>query len=444
MLRQGSEETLVDSAHLLAEFATPVLVPRAGDPQGFTKAVQNYRQRTLDAQIFSRRKTEPGFIVYVTDARGKVVFHTDRDEIGRDYSDWIDVSRTLDGDYGARTTRSDPDDPLSSAMFVAAPVRYNGDRVGVLTVGQPNRSIQPFLETARGQVLRFGTLILLAALVLGAVISIWLTRSIRQLVHYVERVRAGENAQPPRPNEPELARLAQSTEKMRREIEGKQYVERYVHNLAHEMKSPLSAVRGAIEILQDTNPPEDDRRRFLGNIDHESRRMQRLIDRLLSLATLENRHVLEQAESLDLVRLVEEEMTARESAFEKKGIEPLFAMPEQPPSVYGEGLLLRQAIGNLLDNALAFCPEGGRIRIRISPQGDDIALTIHNDGPGIPDYALPRLFERFYSLNQPETGRKSTGLGLSFVHEIAELHGGGIGIENTDTGVCATLRLPAE
>lgn len=441
VIRQSSETTLVDTANLLAEFAPPLLVPQAGSAATFTQAVHHYEKRELDADIWSHHKTAPSFRIYVTDQQGKVVFDTEPGQIGQDYSGWIDVSRTLKGEYGARTTPVAAVDDIQTTMYVAAPVRYQGRLVGVLTVAQPNRSIQPFLAYARQQVLRFNTLILVAALLFGGLLAFWLTRSIRRLVQYVERVRGGENVQPPALREPELARLADATEKMRRELEGKRYVEEYIQHLTHEMKSPLSAIRGAVEILQDGEPDACDRQRFLNNIDWESLRMQQLIERLLALASLENRHGLVKRERIDLDELLREELEHK-ADFARQHHVHLEVSGGGRLSLWGERLLLRQALGNLIDNALDFCKPDGALTCRIHRQDNQLVVTITNAGDPIPDYALPRLFERFYSLKRPGTGRKSTGLGLSFVREIAQLHGGQIELDNVAGGVQAKLSLP--
>ncbi|WP_244240703.1 ATP-binding protein, partial [Pseudomonas aeruginosa] len=103
---------------------------------------------------------------------------------------------------------------------------------------------------------------------------------------------------------------------------------------------------------------------------------------------------------------------------------------------------LRQALANLLDNALDFTPPGGILRLLAEADGEGIALRLFNQGPAIPDYALARLTERFYSLPRPASGRKSTGLGLNFVAEVAQLHGGRLQVGNRDDGVEALLWLP--
>ncbi|WP_111657406.1 two-component system sensor histidine kinase CreC [Isoalcanivorax indicus] len=443
VLRQASEETLVDTANLLAEFAPAALAEDDPASSAFASTIERYTQRPLNARIWLREKTTPGIDVYLTDAQGRVVFHTRPEETGADYGRWRDVSLTLAGEYGARTTRLDPDDELTSVMYVAAPVRRDGEIIGVLTVAQPNLNIQPFLDYARRQILQLGSGILLVSLLLGGVISVWLTRSIRQLVQYVERAGRGDKVQPPILRETSLARLAASTERMRREIEGKAYVERYVENLAHEMKSPLSAIRGAVEILQEPDTGARNRERFLDNIDLESRRMQRLIDRLLSLAALENRHTLNAVETVDMATLVRDEITRRAPHTEARQIQVLVSTSGSP-RLEGERFLLAQAVSNLLDNALDFCPPGGTVMLHLARRGDELVLSLHNDGDPIPDYARPRVFERFYSLSRPDSDRRSTGLGLSFVREIAELHQGRIALDNAvGGGVIAVLTLPA-
>ena len=109
----------------------------------------------------------------------------------------------------------------------------------------------------------------------------------------------------------------------------------------------------------------------------------------------------------------------------------------------GERFLLRQALSNLLDNALDFTPAGGVLRWSATREGEQLQVCLFNSGAVIPDYALARLTERFYSLPRPNSGRKSTGLGLNFVQEVASLHGGVLQVRNVADGVEVRLRLPA-
>ncbi|MCU0958289.1 MAG: two-component system sensor histidine kinase CreC, partial [Hydrogenophaga sp.] len=278
---------------------------------------------------------------------------------------------------------------------------------------------------------------------LGGAMAYWLTRSIRRLVDYVERVRHGGRASLPVLGEPELDRLAQATEAMREEIDGKAYVENYVHTLTHEMKSPLSAIRGAAELLQESDLPDDARQRFTRNIDAESDRLQRLIDKLLSLARVEQRQHLEGVERIDLRPLLDQELQAKQSLVSRKQLQVDVEVADGL-QLEAERFLLEQALSNLLDNAIDFTPEGGHLFVRAAQTpGGQVQIGILNEGPLVPDYALERVFERFYSLPRPDSQRKSTGLGLSLVQEVAQLHGGTVQLCNVPgQGVRVDLTLP--
>ena len=441
IVRQSAENALVDIANLLAEIVERDLNNNQFDSQAFAHVITRYQQRKIHASIWDVEKISPDMQLYITDKQGLVIFHSDPNEIGKDYSRWLDVSKTLQGKYGARTTRTDPENELTSVMHVAAPIMHNGYVFGVLTVMQPNTSSAPFLEFARAQLLTQGSLILLFALILGAVMTYWLTHSVRKLSLYVQKIRNGERVSPPKIHERELATLANATESMRRELEGKAYIENYVHTLTHEMKSPLAAIHGAAELLEESSMDANTRQKFLHNILNSTHRMQNLIDRLLALASLENTHQLENTDSLDLSHLVNSEVDTKRNIAQQKGIQLLFVPPTHPTDIKGDAFLLHQAISNLLDNALDFSCTNSKILISIeslekkpaTQQPEQLVLIIQNQGPWIPEYALPHIYERFYSLARPDGSGKSSGLGLSFVQEIAALHKGSIQLCNGGT-----------
>jgi two-component system sensor histidine kinase CreC len=239
----------------------------------------------------------------------------------------------------------------------------------------------------------------------------------------------------------ELTQLAKSLDTMRAELDGKAYVERYVQTLTHELKSPLAALRGASELLQH-ELPETQRRRLLENIDAETLRLQAMSERLLHLAQVEQRRELDERVPIELRPLVEELLQGRVPLLAQQRIT---VANDVPPgiTVTGERFLVRQALANLLDNAADFTVPGGAIRLGAIAADGAVAVSVFNEGEAIPDFALPRVTERFYSLPRPGTGRKSTGLGLNFVQEVAQLHAGRFTIANVPGGVCATLDLPA-
>lgn len=442
-VRQAMEDTLVDSANVLAELATPDLLAGRMDDGRFARAVRALSGRDFGADIWGFGKRGSNYRVYVTDARGMVVFDSEGRDVGADYSRWNDVFLTLRGQYGARSTASDPDDPDSTVMHVAAPIRNEaGAIVGALTVAKPNRTLAPFIARSEAVVMRWGGLLLGIALLIGLAVSWWLSRQIGRLQRYANAVTAGERAGMPA-MAGEFGELSQALETMRAKLEGKQYVERYVHALTHEMKSPLAAIRGSAELLE-APLPDADRRRFAISIAAQSERLAEMIDKLLALAAVEHRQRLDDPRVLDPGDLVREAAAQCAPRLAASGVKWRMDIGNDLPQVRGDAFLLRQALVNLIDNAADFSPDSGVVELRASADRDGMLLELCDRGPGIPDYALPRVFERFYSLPRPHGGSRSSGLGLCFVAEVAVLHAGRIELVNRDDGgVCARLHLPS-
>jgi two-component system sensor histidine kinase CreC len=171
--------------------------------------------------------------------------------------------------------------------------------------------------------------------------------------------------------------------------------------------------------------------------------MAQMIDKLLALAAVEHRQRIEQPEPVALAGLVDEAMAQVETEAGAAGVS--LACADADPSVVAEGdpFLLRQAIANLLDNAIDFAPRGSAIDVALRRQGGTWRISVADRGPGVPDYAIGRVFERFYSLPRPDGGSRSSGLGLCFVAQVAELHGGHALLANREGGgAVATLELP--
>lgn len=439
-VRQSTEETLVDTANLLAEILRDDFKAGTLSENRWPQLLRAYGERQPAATIWGLPKNQVNHRIYVTDAKGIVVLDSSGLAVGQDYSRWNDVYLTLRGQYGARSSRSLADDPNSSVMHVGAPIRDNGQIIGVVTVAKPNSSLQPYVDRTERRLLWYGAGLIAMGLLFGALLSWWLSAALRRMTAYALAVSEGRRAELPHYRGGEMEQLATAVEHMRTQLEGKAYVERYVHTLTHELKSPLAAIRGAAELLQSEMPLEQ-RQRFVGNVDSESARMQQLIERLLNLAQVEQRQGLEERVSVPLAPLYKELLNSQHGRIEGKQLQVELRVPADL-AWSGEPFLLRQALGNLLTNALDFSPVGGLLRCSAQRVEDGVELVLFNQGEPIPDYALPRLCERFYSLPRPDSGRKSTGLGLNFVEEVVQLHGGQMRIENVAGGVQVTLRLP--
>ncbi len=485
-VRQAMEDTLADAANVLAELATDDLVAgRISDGQ-FARRVRALGDRDFGARISGFDKRAASYRITVTDARGVVVFDSSGRDIGRDNSRWNDVYRTLRGEYGARSTRSDPNDENTSVMHVAAPILDRGRIVGVLTVAKPNQAIAPFIARSQGVILKWGVLLLGAALLIGVLASWWLSRQLGRLRGYAMTVATGGRAVLPK-TAGEFADLGRALDTMRERLEGKQYVEQYVHALTHELKSPLTAIRGSAELLEsaDGQPAlsDADRARFVATIRAQGDRMAQMIDKLLALAAVEHRQRLDDPQALDLRALVADAIGQVEAKAIAAGVGlaagddgapcdvdadgaqteaktrsrdrsdgahrasssngPPHATPGAAP-VVGDAFLLRQALVNLLDNALDFAPRGSMVDVGVRRIDGAWHVDVSDRGAGVPDYAIERVFERFYSLPRPDGGSRSSGLGLCFVAQVAELHGGSAMLANRDGGgAVARMTLPA-
>lgn len=451
-VREVMEDMLVDTANILAELAQDDLaaMPPPGDLQGsrFARRVLDYAARPVDAQIWGLSKRTLDYRVYVTDAKGRVVFDTGLPDggsaVGQDYSRWRDVSRTLSGQYGARATRYVVADDDSSVMHVAAPVTHGGQTIGVLTVAKPMRSVAKFVERAQQEILIKGLWLLGLSLVVGAAVTAWVIWSVRRLRHYAQRVQWGQREPPPELSG-ELGELADAMAAMRDRLDGHEHVEQLVRAMTHELKSPLAAIGGAAELLQDDLPAAD-RIRFAGQIREQTDRLHRLVDRLLELSKLEQRHGLAHQQWLDPSMLVEQLLRSHGPRLQQAGL-TVRCEVASGLRVKGEAELLVLALSNLLDNAIDFSPAGGVIAIGVQAEGDQVCIALRDHGVGVPDYAWPRLGERFYSTVRPQRAgqvpRKGSGLGLAIVRQVMALHGGELRLVPAQPGLCAQLRLPA-
>ena len=437
-VRRATEGTLVDTANLLAQIAR-LDMQHADVAHGqLAQAFAQLNQRPIGANIAGIRKDRSEYHVYLTDQQGKVIFDSSGNVVGQDYTRWNDVYLTLLGQYGARSTRSDPQDENSSVMYVAAPVMDQGKIIGVLSVGKPNSTMAPVIKRSERRILWAGALLLGIALLIGLGFVWWINRSIGRLVHYADGVAKGESAPLPKMGGHELTQLAQALDSMRVNLEGKAHIEQYVHTLTHELKSPLAAIRGAAELLQE-QPPAATAQRFLTNIEQQSARIQQLVDKLLVQARLESRPGLELA-PLAMATLVRQAVVSKEAQAERRSVLLQVNVAEEI-TLSGDGLLISQALTNLLDNALDFTPPGGSISVRGERLDGHYQVTVSDDGSGIPDYALDKVFERFYSLARSDKP-KSSGLGLNFVQEVARLHRGSIQLNNRQPqGVTAIFTL---
>lgn len=419
---ESMRRTMGDTASFLAAFAT--------------------KSQMDEGAWFKRLAVLPArdnlFRVFACDPGGRVLFDS---AAGHDVDQLYSWPMT-GGGHAASENYTLPNVAVAGdELRVRAPVRLGGELAGWVGVGRSLASVDEGVSQARWRLGWSAGSIAAAMAAAGWWLASRLTHSLERLTTYAAAVGAGRPASPPTSRATEIAALARAFEEMRVTLEGKAHVERYTQALAHELKAPLSAIRGAAELLGEDMPRED-RTRFIGNLRAESERLQLIVDRLLELSALEARRDGTAQTTIDLREVVLELCDRAQPGARARRV--ALSLPAGPAvGVRGEKFLLTQAVSNLVQNALEFTPPGGAVTVTVDRRGGDGWVTVTDTGPGVPPYALEKAFDRFYSLPRPDTGRKSSGLGLSIVREIARLHGGEVTLENrSEGGARATLRVP--
>ncbi len=211
---EGVEDPLVDQANIMAGMVGHMIDAGRFDPAALQSIFDKIYDRRVNAQIYHLPKANVDQAVYITDKEGKVLFHSKAPgQVGSDYAHWNDVAATLEGNYGARTTLADEADETSSILFVAAPIRSHGEMAGVLTVAKPTTNINSFLRQAKPQVIKVVSLAVVAAIVSGYLVALWITRPIQRMTDYANAVRSGRRAEFPKLDRTEIGTMGRAWER---------------------------------------------------------------------------------------------------------------------------------------------------------------------------------------------------------------------------------------
>ncbi len=321
-------------------------------------------------------------------------------------------------------------------VSVDAPVVVHAQRMGAVRVLKPTVVMRNLLAD-------MAPTVLVISLVLGAAAAVaaaWIGRAIAQPIEamtaFSERVSTGErSAAPPPVFGREIMRLSRSLDSMRRELEGRPFVETFAADLSHELKNPVAAIRASAEVLEDSALEEPElARRFVARIRESTARIERLLSDLLSLARIEARGA-EAFEPIDLGGLIRRSLEALGEAAER-----VHLVVDGDVRVRGDSGWISRAVSNLVDNALAHAPAASQVDVTLRRRKEYVELSVSNQGV-IPAYVRARIFRRFVTTRGDKGG---TGLGLAIVRAVAEAHGGGVTLLRSGSPeVEFVLRLPA-
>lgn len=217
----------------------------------------------------------------------------------------------------------------------------------------------------------------------------------------------------------------------------------FVANISHELKTPIGALGLLAEAVEGAADDPDDVRRFAGRMRHESSRLSRLVNEIIDLSRLQFDNPVESATAVSVDGVIAEALDRVRSAAEAKSIRLVRGGPTGL-EVIGDKAHLVVAVNNLVDNAVSYSPEHTRVAVGVRDRGDVVEITVSDQGIGIPEAEIDRIFERFYRVD-PARSRQTggTGLGLSIVKHIATAHGGEVSVWSSHgAGSTFTLRLP--
>lgn len=318
-----------------------------------------------------------------------------------------------------------------------------GERVkGIIYLGFNMDMLELKLESI---VSRLWTTLLwsmMVVLALGVAVAFFLsgklTRPILRLTQGAKAIGDGQlDTQIPVESSDELGFLAYEFNLMAVKLkELDQLKDDFVSSVSHELRSPLSAISGYVELLRGKPLEEiapDKREKALGIIQESTERLTRFINDILDLAKLKAGHVEIHPKAMHLKDLADNIAGLFHPLIEKRGLELTVDVPATVPEIMADEEKVRQVITNLLSNALKFTPAGGKIRISAKNQTEFIQISVSDTGPGVPEEARDAIFERFRQVNNVKNlsgNQKGTGLGLAIAKGNVEAHGGRIWIES--------------
>jgi two-component system, OmpR family, sensor kinase len=321
-----------------------------------------------------------------------------------------------------------------SILVVAAP----RPRVAVLSI---------FADQFLIPVLEAGLIALLLSLILAYAISRWVADPLQEVV-YAAQLYPSEEMKSLSPRGPhEVQDLTRAFNSMVARVEGSQKSQReFVANVSHELKTPLTSIQGfAQAILDGTADTPEMRQQSAQIILNEAGRMHRMVLDLLDLARLEAGTADLKMSAVDMEALLQNIIEKFTPQAQRAGVQFELDIPASLPVLTGDGDRLAQVFTNLVDNALKFMPGGGKVDLLAVPAGDMLEISVSDTGPGIPQAALPQLFDRFYQVDVSRAGGEGhgAGLGLAIVKEIIEAHGGRISVRSElGHGTTFVIHLP--
>jgi signal transduction histidine kinase len=388
----------------------------------------------------------------VLDSYGTVV-STTGGELGLSLANREEVRQALAGEYASllRQRLSDEAQPVVTSLsrgnllrvFVCMPIVHEGRVFGAVMLSRTPLDIRKALYLVRGQIAVAAAVLIGVVLIITILTSITVNRPLKALVRQAERIVLGEKVEPLVPDKSgihEIAQLSRAVSVMAKTLEERaDYIRTFAANVSHEFKTPLTSIRGTVELLEDhlQTMSDDERNRFLRIIASDTERLERLVRRLLELARADT--FIAGNERTDAIAILESLV----SRYKEQRLLISMECGDGAASVRMGREVFESLVSNMIENARQH--GGEEVRIKISghvleaPDDRTFEMNIRDDGPGISPGNRDKVFRPFFTTARESGG---SGLGLSIVQALLHAHGGSITLEPSEKGAWFRVRVP--
>ncbi|MDD8021827.1 MAG: sensor histidine kinase [Paracoccaceae bacterium] len=331
-------------------------------------------------------------------------------------------------------------DPQGATIFSVATGIYQKDQmVGLVAMTSAAGEIDQLVRVEREQVLQMFVIAIIVSIGLSLVLASTIANPLSDLAAAAEigRDKNARKMQPGRVRIPDLTARPDEIGRLSGAMRGMVAAlydridanEQFAADVAHEIKNPLASLRSAVASLHMVKR-EDQRTKLLDVIDHDVRRLDRLVSDISNASRLDSELVKEEEERFDLLKMVGNLTEYLGAQAAEKGVEFITDLPAQPILITGLEGRLAQVFVNLITNAISFCEDGDAVRVWARRRDNRVLVVVEDTGPGIPEEALTKVFKRFYSERPVGQFGDHSGLGLAISKQIVEAHGGVIWAEN--------------
>jgi two-component system sensor histidine kinase ChvG len=340
------------------------------------------------------------------------------------------------GDVVTRVTRNGEG---SIYFTVATPIRVADDLVGVVAITSNSDEIDRLVRYEREQILQMFFLAVVLSISLSLMLASTISNPLSDLAAAAEvgRDRDSRRVAPSRVRIPDLAARPDEIGRLSIAMRGMVSAlydridanEQFAADVAHEIKNPLASLRSAVGSLRFVKK-EDQRAKLLDVIEHDVRRLDRLVSDISNASRLDSELVKEDEEEFNLLKTLSNLCQYLSQQAGEKGVDFIIDLPSDAISIHGLEARLAQVFVNLVTNAISFCEDGDAVRVWARRRENRVLIVVEDTGPGIPEQALTKVFKRFYSERPQAEFGKHSGLGLAISKQIVEAHGGVIWAEN--------------